>query len=83
MDAASVNALWTMLDYGLVGSRISDSPSFSSSLLSNMPSPSSWVLGSDIFNTDSLGMGNTDPQLLGGLTPVHFNREVDTLLNPC
>ncbi|KAL4807214.1 fungal-specific transcription factor domain-containing protein [Aspergillus unguis] len=97
IDTNSVNALWTMLDYGLVGSRITDSssaspgdgpgPNFSASLLSNMPSPSSWVLGSDIFNTTSLGMGDadtTDPHLLGGLTPcTQFTREVDTLLNPC
>ncbi|KAL3432908.1 fungal-specific transcription factor domain-containing protein [Aspergillus tetrazonus] len=84
MYDASIMALWTMLDYGMVGSSVGDSPNCSEPLISNIPSPSPWVLGSDIFNTPSLEMGDTDPHLLGGLTPfTHFNREVDSLLHPC
>jgi hypothetical protein len=84
MYDASIMALWTMLDYGMVGSSVSDSPNCSAPLVSNISSPSPWVLGSDIFNTPSLEMADTDPHLFGGLTPyTHFNREVDSLLHPC
>ncbi|KAL4912929.1 fungal-specific transcription factor domain-containing protein [Aspergillus aurantiobrunneus] len=81
LDAASVTALWTMLDYGMVGSSTSDDPHLSGSLVSNIPSPGSWVLGSNLFNADSLGMGDTDPHLLGGLTPC--TQFTHTLLNSC
>ncbi|KAL4985897.1 hypothetical protein BDW68DRAFT_198452 [Aspergillus falconensis] len=80
---ATMTALWTMLDYGMVGSRVGE-PQFLRVASLNIPSPLSWVLGFDIFNTTSLGMGDTHPQLHGGLTPpTHFKREVDMLLHPC
>lgn len=70
-----------MIDYGILGADLRKKPLTPRSGISNLPSPNSWGLGSDILNPGAPRFDNANPDIFSGLTPTMRLNEVEYLLN--
>lgn len=81
VDPASQEILWSMIDYGILGADPQKKPLTLRTGISNLPSPTSWAIGSDMLGSapPRFESGNTD--IFCGLTPAMRLNEVEYLLN--
>lgn len=73
----SQETLWSMIDYGTLGTDPRQKPS-SNGFLSNLASPNPWGIGSMGL---SPGFGGSNAGLFAGMTPTMPLDDVDNLLN--
>ncbi|KAJ5103938.1 Zn(II)2Cys6 transcription factor [Penicillium argentinense] len=74
--------MWAMIDYGILGADPSQKPlSPQRTTTSNLPSPNSWVLGSELLHTDPTRFDIDNTDISSGLTPTMRLNEVENLLN--
>jgi hypothetical protein len=81
VDPVAQQILWSMIDYGTLGSDPNKKPLTSRTGISNLSSPVSWALGSGIMGTGSPPFGHDNAGIFGGLTPTMRLNEVEHLLN--
>lgn len=81
VDPASREILWSMLDYGILGADPRKKPLTPRTGLSNLPSPSTWGLGSDMLDNGAPRFDGASTDIFGGLTPTMRLNEVEYLLN--
>ncbi|KKK15186.1 hypothetical protein ARAM_002011 [Aspergillus rambellii] len=81
LNATVEEALWSMIDYGVVGAGTGPTPIARRNSLSHLASPSSWALGSEIFSAPLEGFDGANTHLLDPVaTPTHFD-QVNNILD--
>lgn len=81
VDTASQEILWSMIDYAILGADPRKKPLTPRTGMSNLPSPNSWGLGSELLNTGPAKFDGANSDLFSGLTPTMRLNEVEYLLN--
>lgn len=70
-----------MLDYSIMGSNPRKTSSATGSDVPSMPSPTSWVLGTDFLTAASPRVNTSHEDMFHGLSPALRLNEVEYLLN--
>jgi hypothetical protein len=81
VDPASQEVLWSMIDYGILGADPNKNPLTSRMGISNLPSPTSWTMGSDMLRNVPSRLEGSNTDIFNGLTPTMRLNEVESLLN--
>lgn len=81
VDLTSQEILWSMIDYGILGADPRKKPLSPRTVISNLPSPNSWALGSDILATGPSRFDGANADIFSGLTPTMRLNEVEYLLD--
>ncbi|CAG8040287.1 unnamed protein product [Penicillium salamii] len=77
LDFGSEEVMWSMIDYAILGADPSKKQ-LSPKTGANMPSPTSWVLGTGMLGQDAYSPSGN---ILGGITPSMRLEEVEQFLN--
>lgn len=81
LDPACEQICWSMIDYAILGADPYKKPLMPRTGISNLPSPSSWDLGSGVLGTEPSRFEATNPDIFSGLTPTMRLNEAEYLLN--
>jgi hypothetical protein len=81
VDPVSQEVLWSMIDYGTLGADPQTKPLTPRTEISNLPSPTSWAIGSDILGNAPSRFEGGNVDIFGGLTPAMRLNEVEHLLD--
>ncbi|CAG8284606.1 unnamed protein product [Penicillium nalgiovense] len=81
LDPPSQEILWSMIDYGALGADPQKKPLTPRTGISNLPSPTSFAIGSDILGNAPSRFEGGNVDIFGGLTPAMRLNEAEYLLD--